>query len=240
MRLTDRDLQWLECFLPSLSYKPDALRIVGELSFCACYSGDTGKVEIERLERDNRIRSSNSLLCDAFEVEIRLDSESVEASGWPKVFEVGGRWKSIAERVRVQPIDLHLFEDGHFCLAIKYTPDTRLPLERFLYDLVIPFLYRLSYIDTWGIDAARADLWGEYPHGKAGLIEYQREMLEIAQHDAGRNDPCPCGSQTKYKRCCWSEVRAAANYNAESQLTPQGLKWELSPVVEDAPGALEN
>jgi uncharacterized protein YecA (UPF0149 family) len=25
---------------------------------------------------------------------------------------------------------------------------------------------------------------------------------KIAQHKAGRNDPCPCGSGKKYKKCC--------------------------------------
>ena len=25
----------------------------------------------------------------------------------------------------------------------------------------------------------------------------------------GRNDPCPCGSGKKYKRCCWGKVAAA-------------------------------
>jgi hypothetical protein len=240
MKLREHEQQWLACFFPSLAYEPDAQRIVGELSFCACYSRDTGKLEIEGLARDNQIRSSSSFLCDAFEIEIRLDSESIEANGWPKVFEVGGRCESIAEQCRVPAVDLHLFEDWHFCLGIKYSPDTRVTIEGFLYQLVIPFLYRLSYTETRGIEAARADLWEEYPHGKAGHVEYQREMREIAQHDAGRNDLCPCGSQKKYKRCCWNEVRAAAKYNAASQLTPQGLKWELSPVVENAPGTPED
>ena len=27
----------------------------------------------------------------------------------------------------------------------------------------------------------------------------------------GRNDPCPCGSGEKYKRCCWAKDEAAAN-----------------------------
>ena len=26
---------------------------------------------------------------------------------------------------------------------------------------------------------------------------------------AGRNDPCPCGSGKKYKKCCWQKDNAA-------------------------------
>jgi preprotein translocase subunit SecA len=29
-----------------------------------------------------------------------------------------------------------------------------------------------------------------------------REKVKVAAHKVGRNDPCPCGSGKKYKRCC--------------------------------------
>src|SRR5579884_2177083 len=33
-------------------------------------------------------------------------------------------------------------------------------------------------------------------------------MAQRLEHPPGRNDPCPCGSGKKYKRCCLSTVQA--------------------------------
>jgi hypothetical protein len=43
---------------------------------------------------------------------------------------------------------------------------------------------------------------------------------------AGRNDPCPCGSGRKYKRCCLpknEELKKPARYNTESSDTTEHL-----------------
>ena len=71
---------------------------------------------------------------------------------------------------------------------------------------MVPFFYRLSYTDRYGLTAARNDLWGEYSHGDPGLREYLDEMLRIASNNPSRNRPCPCGSGSKYKRCHLDEV----------------------------------
>ena len=39
------------------------------------------------------------------------------------------------------------------------------------------------------------------PEGEAPIEPYKREGKKI-----GRNDPCPCGSGKKYKRCCGANV----------------------------------
>lgn len=31
----------------------------------------------------------------------------------------------------------------------------------------------------------------------------------------GRNDPCPCGSGKKYKKCCWSKEQAKKGFEAK-------------------------
>ena len=44
-------------------------------------------------------------------------------------------------------------------------------------------------------------------------LEAEQELLERtekvepirADDEPGRNDPCPCGSGLKYKRCCWGK-----------------------------------
>lgn len=34
------------------------------------------------------------------------------------------------------------------------------------------------------------------------LFEYRRECQAVRENIVGRNDPCPCGSGKKYKKCC--------------------------------------
>lgn len=31
------------------------------------------------------------------------------------------------------------------------------------------------------------------------------DVKSVRMFKAGRNDPCPCGSGKKFKRCCWGE-----------------------------------
>jgi hypothetical protein len=46
--------------------------------------------------------------------------------------------------------------------------------------------------------------------------EFMPERIEpiTSHHTAGRNDPCPCGSGKKYKKCCWKADQAAADENS--------------------------
>lgn len=209
MTLTDNDHILLAEYFPDLQYDPVARRITGELNFCAGYDRNTGKLCIEQQGRDADCRRLPGFICDVFEVEIRLDDESIGPNGWPQVVEVGGRYQSIAERCGVSPADLHFFSKGICCLGIRLSRERNLTLERFLHELVIPFLYRLAYTDHFGIDASRNDLWGELPHGDDGYAQYYQTMREYARLNTGRNAPCPCGSERKYKRCCLDEVAAA-------------------------------
>lgn len=41
----------------------------------------------------------------------------------------------------------------------------------------------------------------------------------------GRNDPCPCGSGKKYKRCCLRAERAAASESAQGSAVRIALEW---------------
>ena len=215
MKLLDSDIEWLEFFFPSLLYKLGIQKIVGELNFGAFYNKTTREMKIELSERDDVIRKSSNFLCDVFEIEIALYSEYIspngQPNGWPKVYEIGGRHKAIARKYGVKTIDLHFFSGSSLCcLGIKNSPGKNLTIEYFLHNLVIPFFYRLSYVDHFGIEAARIDLWDEYSHGNKGIKEYEDEMLGLAQRNLGRNKPCPCGSGVKYKKCCLEEFQTIA------------------------------
>jgi Tfp pilus assembly protein PilF len=57
----------------------------------------------------------------------------------------------------------------------------------------------------------------------------------------GRNDPCPCGSGRKYKRCCLpqqeaaaAERAAAAAAQAAAQRLPPGWAWEDDDGLDEA------
>lgn len=210
MILTHRDHELLGENFPDLRHDPATQKIVGELSFCAAYDREVDMLRIECSGRDAAVRALPGVISDVFEVEIRLDAEFTGANGWPEVLEVGGRHQAIAERYGVAPVDLHFFSHGSCCLGIRLSRERNLNLERFLYELVIPFLYRLAYTDLFGVAAARNDLWGEYSHGRAGHDEHRRKMAQYGVSNTGRNAPCPCGSNRKYKLCCLDEVKAAA------------------------------
>lgn len=215
MILKETDIEWLESRFPSLTYQPDNQKIVGELNFCACYDKSTGKVKIEDLCTDPDIRNSDNFICDVFEIEIHLDDEYLgrlnKPNGWPKVYEVGGRNEIIAQKCDTELIDLHFFDNNKCCLGIRLSRERNLDIKRFIHELVIPFFYRLSYTDRFGLESARTNLWGEYSHGDEGNREHWEYILNIDKNNRGRNKPCPCGSNIKYKWCCLDEVNAASS-----------------------------
>ena len=203
MMLRNRDVERLSASFPGLTHDAQAGAIVGHLDFCATYDRSSGHL---RIGDAGETASLDTFLSDEFLVRIELGTS--DDNGWPSVYEVGGRAATIAERESIEMIDLHFFPDGRCCLGISYARKSKLNIEQFVNELVIPFLYRLSYTNKYGINAAREDLWGEYSHGDEGYLEYESEIMEIASEKPGRNIPCPCGSGRKYKRCHLDEVEA--------------------------------
>ena len=203
MKILESDITWLRASFPNLHYNADAQRIAGELDFCAAFSKRSGRLQFGF---DPTARTLYTYLCDAFEIEIRLDPRSIQKSGWPKVYEVGRRHIRIAEKYNVGPVDLHFYKDGACCLGIRFAREKDLTIERFLYQWVIPFFYRLSYTSSHGLEAARTNLWGEYSHGDQGLVEHVEEIFRFAQSGLGKDSLCPCGSRVKFKSCCQDEV----------------------------------
>ena len=205
MKVTDSDIRWLNSDFPNLYYEADSHKILGELDFCAVYDQESGKVTIANL-----VKETDFLIQDVFEIEICLGD--IDGNGWPKVFEVGGKYLRIAKKCEVSIIDLHIYPHNRACcLGLKYRDSQQLCIEDFLHELVIPFFYRLSYTDKFGIDRARKELWGEYSHGLKGEIEHFLEIVDIMRQSPGRNDPCPCRSGKKYKRCHLSQVESLQN-----------------------------
>ena len=210
MRINHQDINWLRNTFPNLIFDPKKQIIAGELDFCAAYNKNTKALLVEGYNYDyGSLRKTNLGLCDVFEIEIKLNNTSSLSEVWPRIYEVGGRRESISNRLGIQPLDLHFYtQDQACCLGISYTPIKANNIQEFIYHIVIPFFYRLAYVERFGLQAAREDLWGEYSHGESGLLEYIEEMLKIKSLNVGRNEPCPCGNGKKYKRCHWYEVEA--------------------------------
>ena len=146
----------------------------------------------------------DSYVSDSFSLRVELNT--LDQNGWPTVYEVGGRYTWIAARENIELIDLHFFPGGACCLGLQLLADRRTTLKEFMDEMVVPFFYRLSYIDAHGLGAARQNLWPEYSHGDQGLQEYFSDVADIASQRLGRNDPCACGSGRKYKRCHLGDV----------------------------------
>lgn len=206
-RLTACDLASLRCAYPSLEYDEDQHRLKGECDFIACYDGASGCLTIEGAKPDSGIRDTPQCIRDVFEIEAHLDTHRLDPVGSPRVFEVGGRIRSLANRLNLPLVDLHVYEDGAMCLALPYSQARHFSPTHMLRYLVVPFLYRIAYVERYGLEAARRELWGEYSHGLAGVAERETELAVYAASRVGRNGSCPCGGRRKFKKCCWDDVQ---------------------------------
>ena len=202
MKITDKEIEWLGLYFPNLQYEPDSQKIAGELDFCAAYDNESGEVIV-----GDSARQEDRFIRNVFEIEIYL--RVCDRNGWPKVYEVGERHRQIAKKWNIKIIDLHVSSsDGMCCLGIKRGNNRRFSIRDFLPELVMPFFYRLSYTEKFGLAASRNDLWGEYSHGEKGQLEYITEISNFANQNPSRNAPCPCGSGKKYKRCHIDDVES--------------------------------
>ena len=167
------------------------------------------------------------------------ERESCNPRTWPRVREIGGRHAAIARGQGVTLADLHFYPDETCCLGIGLAPDPQLRIDRFIRDLVIPFLYRLSFVDTFGLQTARTELWGEYSHGHAGIREYLNEMRAMRRLNIRPRDPCPCQSGRRFKDCCAADVRAVTpppQRRRTARLCPVAVSEMIDAVRPTPPG----
>ena len=227
MKISDDEIKWLKVNFPNLQYNEKSQKIVGELDFCAAYDDKSQEVIIGNLADE-----TDFLIRDVYEVEIRLDD--LDMNGWPKVYEVGKRHQKIAEKCNTDIIDLHINPaDNSCCLGIKSPGNRAFRIETFFYERVIPFFYRLSYVEKFGIDASRNDSWEEYSHGDEGIKEYYADMINYAKSNLGRNDLCPCGSGKKYKRCHFNDIEPIKRHLNNSCSCRSGKKYKECHFNED-------
>ena len=209
MPVSNQDLELLRQEQPGLSYDAETNTIRGNLKFSAEYDPEDGLL---KQVSGSACNNPNMLIRAAFDVEIRLNFQPSQYNPWPDVVETAGRIQQIMEeRKIVNKADMHCFPiypENRCCLGFKVYSDDKIEIAKFIREMVIPFFYRVAYVERHGLQAARTDLWGEYTHDfEKAEREYIGGLRDM--NNLSRNARCACGSGKKYKNCHLTEVDAA-------------------------------
>lgn len=118
---------------------------------------------------------------------------------------VTGTFKELAEKNDADPVIFMGFLDGvntslHKELDLEsVTEDAPIALdldwERLYFNMLkagAEYLYTLEEWEPILTEEKRQEI----------LKDYKRSKTVVKEREPGRNDPCPCGSGKKYKKCC--------------------------------------
>ncbi len=201
--VTPSEISEAQEIYPRLQYDISRKILAGELDFSACWHKDKWQIEREiPLDGDSRLLAN--FIEDSHSIEISLAEPDNLGVSHPKVIAADTkRISSIIDSLRIPMIDLHIFDtDRSCCLMLGQPKLGKKPLPFFIGEAVVPFFYRISYVERHGLEAARRELWGEYSHGTRGLQEWLLENDLSQLKNIRRNEPCICGSNLKFKKCC--------------------------------------
>ena len=118
---------------------------------------------------------------------------------------VEGTVKELAEKYELSIMDMTGFLDG-----INESLITPNPIDTMEEDTVVNLNFAKEKLDKNMVEA-RADWLYELPAWEEIFDQETRHRLYLEQRKSGtvvtgkkvgRNDPCPCGSGKKYKKCC--------------------------------------
>ncbi len=119
--------------------------------------------------------------------------------------EVKGTVKELAEKYGIEVFTMTGFLDG-----INESLKEENPIEEMEEDTVVSLAFDKEKLYK-NMVAAKADWLYELPQWGNIFSEEKRKELYKEQKESGtirkekkvgRNDPCPCGSGKKYKKCC--------------------------------------
>ena len=119
--------------------------------------------------------------------------------------EVKGTVKELAEKYGIEVFTMTGFLDG-----INDSLKEENPIEEMEEDTVVSLAFDKEKLYK-NMVAAKADWLYELPQWEKIFTEEKRKELYKEQKESGtirkekkvgRNDPCPCGSGKKYKKCC--------------------------------------
>ena len=207
--------EWLATNQPLLHYNGADGTLSGTVKFRALWDEESRDLTVNpRYPKSRR----TTLITDEYQVVVKLryrtrwvglDSEM--PNRYPPVFEDGMRARYLAIKLGVTLADLHLYPDGEFCIGFRPVPPDRqiFDLSTFIEESLIAWLYRLSYVEQFGLDQAKQRLWPEYDH-RHGPQQYLHLIKGIAKSNRQYNDLCPCNSQKLYGECHQAEVAQLA------------------------------
>lgn len=118
---------------------------------------------------------------------------------------VTGTVKELAEKYEVEVFTMTGFLDGINDSLVEANP-----IETMEEDTPVSLVYDKELLYKNMVEA-KAEWLYELPQWEAIFTEEKRKELYKEQKNAhtirkekkiGRNDPCPCGSGKKYKKCC--------------------------------------
>ena len=179
------EMEKINFFFPNLYYERGVVR--GEINFNARYElYKRGKKKEWRVEE---CFPGDDCIQDVYEIEINLEHSP------PKVFEVGGRIVKLARNLGKPIIDLHIYPRDESCCLGIFLENRNETLSDFVIRKVYPYFVWQAYFEKFG----KIPPCGEFPHGQEGVNEFWKHV-----RNTGRNNPCPCGSGRKFKRCCSS------------------------------------
>ncbi len=119
--------------------------------------------------------------------------------------EVKGTVKELADKYNLSVLEMTGFLDGINDSLVEANP-----IETMEEDTVVSLKFDKERLYKNMVDA-KADWLYELPQWEAIFDEATRKALYLEQKKSGtiikekkigRNDPCPCGSGKKYKKCC--------------------------------------
>jgi hypothetical protein len=118
---------------------------------------------------------------------------------------IKGKFSELAEKYGMSNIDFAGFLSG-----INTSLDNELELEELIEDSEIDVTVDFEKL-YYNMHEAEADWLYNLPQWDGILSKekrkeiraaYNRTKTVVKEHTPGRNDPCPCGSGKKYKKCC--------------------------------------
>jgi len=118
---------------------------------------------------------------------------------------IGGSFKELSDRYEADPVIFMGFLDGINTSLREELPITDydetsqinldIDFEKLFFNMLkagADYLYNLEEWNGIFTEEKRLDI----------TKEYKRSKTVIKEKTPGRNDPCPCGSGKKYKKCC--------------------------------------
>jgi len=118
---------------------------------------------------------------------------------------ISGKLNEVAEKYHMEPVDFTGFIDG---ISTSLTEEIELEnldeesqielkidFEKLFFNMLeakAPWLYELTQWEDILSQERRKEI----------TKEYRRSKIVVNDNKIGRNEPCPCGSGKKYKKCC--------------------------------------